>query len=290
MGPMVPSFFEEFHMYNQVMAPKALGGWDLYLKGELKELISSCPLPTIWLANMMMLGKHTREDLRIFSKMSRNPARRGVKDLLDFERLMQDELETQPLIYKLKTWSQLSAEFPVQKENNRFKNIVFEEEGWIPLYEFTKRAFRGTLFQELMMSEDIEEFPDRKLRSTYKYIWDYMESKGNNVYQDDLSDWTEDELELVLTKEDPPFYINVKEVYYMNVGPKPDILNKHTDITVFLASLWPVKSDLYDSDYESSVEDHEDEDEDFKEVKSTILEAFSWNLPSLVIGRKFLGL
>jgi len=212
MGELLPRKVSNPRAFAAIHLPTNVGGYGLGLKEELQEFLYQSPEPTIGLIHKAYLGLEVRSLLKIFRKLNTNISTRGSVLSNEFEEMILENLNENPALSNAITWKEFVSKFPSKDDNPRWSIDKGAEVGILSFEEFSKRAARGSLFQELIVGGGkLSNFSTRRFVETYKYVWEQV--------FDDLSPYLDigrklnnSEISRSIKNIQPQYYLDINQI------------------------------------------------------------------------------
>ncbi|ASA47364.1 RdRp [Wilkie narna-like virus 1] len=255
MGPLLPSKSLHPKCYHSVQLPSILGGFNLGLKSEIYQAYTLAPPPIRWVLNKAAAGVDVTAELKILSLLNRNISDRGTDPLQEYRASIIDQLYSYPQLIGAITWKEILSKFPPQNDNVRWSIYAAREAHYLSIEEFAEWSTRGNTFVQLIMGRGKNNvFNTRPYVRTFARVWTELEALQTDLYGD--SPLGEGEFNKTLRGLSRCLYFDTSQSTTIDIGYyKPDDPDR----------------------------------EEFEFVDATYLEAFDRMLPTLVVGKKFIG-
>jgi len=258
MGCLLPSKALHPRAYAAVHLPTTVGGYGLGFDEEMTHFLYQSPEPFRWLLSKRLLGLDVREELRKFRTLNSNISNRGIPEVQEFADRIIDQLEKYPKLVNALSWKELTDRFPDPDKNARKILAYARDEGLMSFAEYVKWSMRGNLFQDLLMSkpEQLSLFNTRPFTQTLRNIWGWCEEIGLDHYGDIPTNLTNQELNKLFREISVSWFFDINQMTTIDIAPKPET----------------------------------GEEEQYLFVDVPYRDAFTIGLPSLLVGKTFLGL
>lgn len=257
MRGLLPTRFVSESLFYQSLLPLSWGGLDLYVdNSELYEAYLNCPQPTRWLINRHYRGEDIKKGLKLLRRLNTNGARRGIPQMQQLEDDIVEDLELMSTCFQCYTWQQVKDMVGPSLSNKETADRA-RLIGLMTFRDFAEYCSRGDMFTALLL-EGVRgrcNFNTIPYNRIYRWVWSSIEDH----YQTDFSVseiLSEEQVISVLSKPDSDLYIDTTQKTFADFGKR-------------------------------SIDGSEGF-EDFQEC--SLMEVFTVGKPSLIIGKKFIGM
>jgi hypothetical protein len=252
--------------------PQHLGGYGLAPFEDLCENLIKAPLPHQWLICKACSEGITYRDLvpemRALRKLNTAPVARGIASITKIRDELLLFLEENAQTLGLRSWADICSDYKTDSNPKRTLANA-RAAGWYSLPEFVKLVLRGNVFQELLLGREAPTlFRTVRYVELYHELWSEFERLGTNKYYErDLLVHGPEALGELLATIMIPGVVNLLSEGHLQFLD----INETTTIDV----------GHWDGNEET-------ETFDFLDVKFS--DVYTFAMPTLVAGLRFLGL
>lgn len=242
MGSLLPNRIRDPDLYAAIHLPREMGGYGLGLPEDIPLFLrDSPPLFRSLLNALITEGVDCRLILRRFRRLCSNPAKRGVESVARLEERIEhtwdqygkyDGWAPPGAMLSWEELNQRALEWPDRitdkslQDRRKWLLSVADQHGIIPTAEYAKRATRGSMFRELILS------PEQRTVFNSKTYWSsYRALQKDKEVMDFLAQYppldpeiceliSADDLSHALRSQHPQWFIDTNAEMVYNIGAK----------------------------------------------------------------------